>query len=276
MLMSVSFPKKRGKDMDIIVLIKQVPDTTEVKIDKKKGTMIREGVPTIINPDDTHAIEEALRLRDKLGGKVTVLTMGPPQAIEALQEASAMGTDENILLTDKAFAGADTWATSYTLAAAIKKIGKFDLIICGRQAIDGDTAQIGPQVAEHLDLPQITYVKDIEIEGTALRVEKVMENGIQKIETSLPALVTVIKDLNKPRYPTVGGVVEACRERDYTIWGADDIDADPNELGLQGSPTQVRKVFSPEPHAEGIILQGSVEEMVKELVTKLKEDSVLR
>ncbi len=261
--------------MNIIVLIKQVPDTTEVKIDKKTGTLIREGVPTIINPDDTHAIEEALKLRDELGGKVTVLTMGPPQAKEALQEARAMGTDENILLTDKAFAGADTWATSYTLATAIKKIGKFDLIICGRQAIDGDTAQIGPQVAEHLDLPQITYVRDIEIEGATLKVERVMEDGFEKIETCLPALITVIKDLNKPRYPTVRGVVEACLETDYTIWSAKDIEADPTRIGLKGSPTQVKKIFTPEPHAEGLMLKGSVEEMVKELVNKLKEDNIV-
>lgn len=261
--------------MDIIVLIKQVPDTTEVKIDKKTGTLIREGVPTIINPDDTHAIEEALRLRDEFGGKVTVLTMGPPQAKEALQEARAMGTDENILLTDKAFAGADTWATSYTLATAIKKIGKFDLIICGRQAIDGDTAQIGPQVAEYLDLPQITYVRNIEIEGTTLRLERVMEDGFEKIEASLPALITVIRDLNKPRYPTVRGVVDACRETDYTLWDAKDIEADPTKIGLKGSPTQVKKVFSPEPHAEGVVFKGSVEEMVKELVSKLKEDNIV-
>jgi len=262
--------------MNIIVLIKQVPDTTDVKIDKKTGTLIREGVPSIINPDDKHAIEEALQLREKYGGKVTVLSMGPPQALDALREAKAMGTDDNILLSDRAFAGADTWATSYTLATAIKKIGEFDLIICGRQAIDGDTAQVGPQVAECLGLPQITYVRMLEIEDKTLKVERALEDGFEKIETTIPALITVIKDLNKPRYPSVRGIVEACREAEYPIWTAKDIDADPKKIGLEGSPTQVRRSFAPEPHGEGIILKGSIEEMASDLVMRLKDDNVVR
>lgn len=262
--------------MNIIVLIKQVPDTTDVRIDPKTGTLIREGVPSIINPDDKHAIEEALHLREKYGGKVTVLSMGPPQALDALREAKAMGTDDNILLSDRAFAGADTWATSYTLATAIKNVGEFDLIICGRQAIDGDTAQVGPQVAECLGLPQITYVRKMEIEGKKLNAERALEDGFERIETTLPALITVIKDLNKPRYPSVKGIVEACREAEFPVWTAKDIAADPKKIGLEGSPTQVKRSFAPEPHGEGIILEGNVEEMAKDLVSRLKDDNVVR
>jgi electron transfer flavoprotein beta subunit len=262
--------------MNIIVLIKQVPDTTDVRIDPKTGTLIREGVPSIINPDDKHAIEEALRLKEKYGGKVTVLTMGPPQALDALREAKAMGTDENILLSDRAFAGADTWATSYTLATAIKKVGDYDLIICGRQAIDGDTAQVGPQIAECLDLPQITYVRKMEIQGKKLKAERALEDGFEKIEATLPALITVIKDLNKPRYPSVRGIVEACREAEFPVWTARDIDADPKKIGLEGSPTQVKRSFAPEPHGGGIILEGNVEQMANDLVSRLKDDNVVR
>ncbi len=261
--------------MNIVVLIKQVPDTTDVKMDKKTGTLIREGVPSIINPDDKHAIEEALRLREKFGGKVTVISMGPPQALDALREAKAMGTDENVLLSDRAFAGADTWATSYTLATAIKNAGEYDLIMCGRQAIDGDTAQVGPQVAECLGLPQVTYVRKLEIEGKTLKAERALEDGFEKIETTLPALITVIAEINKPRYPSVKGIVEACREAEYPVWTAKDIKADPSKIGLDGSPTQVKRSFAPEPHGEGIILEGSTEEMAKDLVSKLKDDNVV-
>lgn len=261
--------------MNIVVLIKQVPDTTDVKIDPKTGTLIREGVPSIINPDDKHAIEEALRLKEEFGGKVTVISMGPPQAMDALRESKAMGVDDNILLSDRAFAGADTWATSYTLASAIKKVGDYDLIICGRQAIDGDTAQVGPQVAECLNLPQITYVRKIEIDGKTIRAERTLEDGFEKIETTLPALITVIKDLNKPRYPSVRGIVEACREAEYPIWTAKEIEADPNKIGLEGSPTQVRRSFAPEPHGAGLILEGTTEQMAKDLVAKLKDDNVV-
>ena len=261
--------------MNIVVLIKQVPDTTDVKIDKKTGTLIREGVPSIINPDDKHAIEEALKLKEQFGGKVTVLSMGPPQALDALRESKAMGVDDNILLSDRAFAGADTWATSYTLATAIKKVGDFDLIICGRQAIDGDTAQVGPQVAECLNLPQVTYVRKLEIDGKKMNVERALEDGFERIETTLPALITVIKDLNKPRYPSVRGIVEACREAEYPVWTAKDIDAEPSKIGLEGSPTQVKRSFAPEPHGEGIMLEGTPEGMAKDLVMRLKDDNVV-
>lgn len=262
--------------MKMIVCIKQVPDTTDVKIDPKTGTLIREGVPSIINPDDKHAIEEALRLKEKFGGKVTVISMGPPQADDALREALAMGVDETILLCDRAFAGADTLATSYTLATAVQKIGDYDIIICGRQAIDGDTAQIGPQMAEYLGVPQVTYVRDVEIKGKNLTVERALEDGYEKIETSLPALITVIKDLNKPRYPSVGGIVEAYREREVKIWTVKEVAADPSKIGLEGSPTQVKRTFAPEPKGEGEIISGTAEEASKTLLQKLRDKNVIR
>ena len=261
--------------MNIIVCIKQVPDTTDVKIDQKTGTLIREGVPSIVNPDDKHAVEEALRLKEKFGGKVTALCMGPPQADDALREVSAMGVDDLILLSDRAFAGADTWATSYALGEAIKKI-EYDLVICGREAIDGDTAQIGPQLAGCLDIPQITYVKKVEIGDGKILCERALEDGYEKIEASLPALITVIGDLNKPRYPSVGGIVTAYREREVKVWNAEFIGADPELLGLKGSPTEVRKTFAPEPKGDGEILEGSTDEVAKQLVTKLVEKNILR
>jgi len=261
--------------MDIIVCVKQVPDTTDVKIDPKTGTLIREGVPSIINPDDKHAIEEALVLRDKFGGKVTVLSMGPPQAEDALREASAMGVDEMVLLCDRAFAGADTWATSYTLGEAAKKLG-YDLVICGREAIDGDTAQIGPQMAEHLGVPQVTYVRKVEVGDGKIICERALEDGYERLEASLPALITVISDLNKPRYPSIRGIVEAYREKEVKVWTAEDINADPASIGLDGSPTNVKRSFAPEPKGEGEVLEGSVEEVSNQLVAKLKEKNVLR
>lgn len=261
--------------MDIVVCIKQVPDTTDVKIDPKTGTLIREGVPSIVNPDDKHAIEEALRLREKFGGKVTALSMGPPQAEDALREASAMGVDEMVLLCDRAFAGADTWATSYTLGEAAKKIG-YDLVICGREAIDGDTAQIGPQMAEHLGVPQITYVKKVEVGDGKIICERALEDGYERIEASLPALITVISDLNKPRYPSVRGIVEAYREKEVKTWTAEDICADKACIGLDGSPTTVKRTFAPEPKGESEVLEGGTAEVCQQLVARLKDKNVLR
>ncbi len=263
--------------MKIIVCIKQVPDTTDVKIDPKTGTLIREGVPSIINPDDKHAIEEALRLKAKFGGTVTVISMGPPQAKTALREAYAMGVDDTILLSDRAFAGADTWATAYTLAAGVKKIGEFDLILCGLQAIDGDTAQIGPQLADSLDIPQITYVQELELEGETIRLHRALEDGYMVLETKLPVLVTAIKDLNEPRYPTVAGIVKAHREHKITVWNAQDIGADEEKIGLPGSPTQVKRSFAPQSKRAGELLAGdSVSEKVKKLVDRLEDRNVLR
>jgi electron transfer flavoprotein beta subunit len=262
--------------MDIIVCIKQVPDTNDVRIDEKKGTLIREGVPSIINPDDKHAIEEALRIREKEGGKITVLTMGPPQADDALREAMAMGADEAILLTDRAFAGSDTWATAYSIGKAVQAIGHFDLIIAGRQAIDGDTAQVGPQMAEYLELPQITYARKIDIDGGKARVERALEDGHETLETTLPAVITVIGDLNDPRYPSIKGIVTAYREKEVGKMTAADLDADEAKIGLKGSPTQVKKTFVMVPKREGEIIEGSAAESVSTLIERLQDRNVLR
>lgn len=262
--------------MNIIVLIKQVPDTTDVKIDKKTGNLIREGIPTIINPDDVHALEEALRLKEKLGGKVTAISMGPSQAIDVLQEAISMGIDEGILLTDEAFAGADTLATAYTLGRCIEKIGRYELIICGHQAIDGDTAQVGPQVAEYLDIPQVTYVRDIAVNRKKLIAERVVEDGYEKIECSIPALVTVIKEINKPRYPNINKVMHACNEEaEIKIWNAGDIGAKMDKTGLTGSPTNVKQVFTPEHKRKGETLSGSKDSIAQALLDRLKGKNII-
>ena len=260
--------------MDIIVCAKQVPDTTNIKIDPKKGTLIREGVPSIMNPDDKHALEAALNL--KKDGKVTVLSMGPPQAEDALREALAMGADEAILLCDIKFAGSDTWATANAIAAAIKKIGNYDLILCGRQAIDGDTAQVGPQMAEQLNLPQVTYVRKIEANGNKLTVERVLEDGYEIVEANLPALLTCVKEINAPRYPNLLGIQRAYREKKVKTWTAADVDADESKVGLTSSPTNVVKSFTPQPKGSGVILEGSISDVSKKIIGILKEKEIIQ
>lgn len=261
--------------MKIVVCIKQVPNTNEVKIDQKTGTLIRDGVPSIINPDDKNAIEEALVLKKEKGATVTILCMGPPQADFALREALAMGADEAILLSDRAFAGADTWATSYALSMAIKKIGDYDLIFCGRQAIDGDTAQVGPELAETLDLPQVTYVRKIvSIDKHKAVVERAMEDGYEVIEVKMPAVLTAVKELNMPRYPSANGIVEAFDVKKVQLWTAADIQADVERLGLKGSPTQVKRTFAPPVKGAGKMLEGSVKDKARVLVLDLKAKHV--
>ncbi|MBW1721951.1 MAG: electron transfer flavoprotein subunit beta/FixA family protein [Deltaproteobacteria bacterium] len=259
--------------MKIIVLVKQVPDTTEVKLDPKTGNLIREGIKSIINPDDLHALEAAVGIREQVGGRVIALSMGPPQAIDALSEAMGMGADECILLTDRAFAGADTWATSTTLGLAMEKIGDFDLVIAGRQAIDGDTAQIGPQVAEYLHIPHVTYVFEIEaVRKKSLIVKRRLEDGFERIQCALPALLTVIGEMNTPRYPHVAALIEACREKaPIRVWNAADIGAQVRQVGLEGSLTHVIRTFAPKARREGEILEGSARETVETLVEKLRE-----
>jgi len=263
--------------MDIIVCIKQVPDTTDVKIDPKTGTLIREGVPSIVNPDDKHAIEEALKLREKHGGKVTAISMGPPQAVVALREVYAMGVDEAILVSDRMFAGSDTWATAYAIGQAVKKIAKYDIIFCGRQAIDGDTAQIGPQLAELLDIPQVTYVTHVEPKGDKLLVHRALEDGHMNLEVPKPALLTAIKELNEPRYPSMGGIVKAHRDYQVKVWTGADVAASPNMTGIPGSPTKVKRTFAPEPKGKVEMIEGdSGAVKVGNLVTKLKDKNVVR
>lgn len=260
--------------MDIVVCIKQVPDTTEVKINPETNTLIREGVPSIVNPFDENAVEAALQLKEKHGGKVTVITMGPPQAAEALRTTIAMGADEAFLISDRAFAGSDTWATSYTLAQTIKKLGKFDLILCGKQAIDGDTAQVGPGIAEWLGIPQVTFVVKLEVNGTKLKAERLLEEVNEIVECPLPAVVTVVKQMNEPRMPSLKGMLRAKKMEIKTLT-AKDIEADPNNIGLSGSPTNVVKIFTPPPKGGGEILTGEPEEIVDKLITKIKERKII-
>ena len=258
--------------MNIIVCIKQVPETTEVRINPETNTLIREGVKSIINPFDMYAIEEAVRLKEKFGGKATVITMGPPQAEAALKEALSMGIDEGILISDRAFAGSDTWATSYTLASAIRKIGNFDLILCGKQASDGDTAQVGPGISAHLDIPQVTYVKKIEeVKNSSMRVERMMEEGYEVIETPLPALLTVVKEINEPRLPSLKGMLRA-KSAKITVWGQKELTLDPQGIGLCGSPTQVVKIFTPAPRVGGQMLAGDAPEVAEKLVALLRDE----
>lgn len=262
--------------MNIVVCIKQVPDTTEVKLDPVTGTLKREGLPSIINPDDKAGIEAALVLKEKNNAHVTVLTMGPPQADLALREALAMGADEAILLSDRVFGGADTWATSSTLAGALKKL-KYDVIITGRQAIDGDTAQVGSQIAEHLNIPQVSYVEKIETEGDKLILQRQFEDMYHVLEAKTPVLLTVLSELNVPRYMTVGGVYEAYREKEVKVWSYEDIKdfVDVANLGLKGSPTKVKKSFAKSAKAMGELHEVDSDEAVRIIMRKLEEKYVI-
>ncbi|MEI6514388.1 MAG: electron transfer flavoprotein subunit beta/FixA family protein [bacterium] len=257
--------------MRYVVCIKQVPETTDVKINPETNTLMRDGVVSIINPFDMYAIEEGLRLKAKTGGTVTVLSMGPPQADAALREAIAMGADDGILLSDRAFAGSDTWATSYTLAMAIRKIGNFDLILCGKQASDGDTAQVGPGIAVHLNLPQITYVRKIEsIDDKTIVAERLMENGYEVIQSPLPCVLTVVKEINEPRLPSLKGKM-AAKKAVIPCWKAADLQCDPKCIGMEGSPTKVVKIFTPPARQGGEMMKGEPSEIVPKLAAKLKD-----
>jgi len=257
--------------MEIIVCIKQVPDTTAVRIDPETRTLVREGVPSIVNPFDMYAIEEGLRLREKHGGRVTAITMGPAQAEAALREGISLGVDEAVHLCDAAFKGSDTLATSYALAMGIKNIGTFDLIICGKQASDGDTAQVGPGIAVHLDLPQVVFVRKIvEIREGRLTAERITEEGFDLVEAPLPAVVTVVKEINEPRMPSLKGKMKA-RKAEVRTWGIQELGLDPGRVGLEGSPTWVERVFSPHQREAGQIWHGEPTELVKRLVGELEK-----
>lgn len=261
--------------MRFVVCIKQVPETTEVRIDPETKTLVREGIPSIINPFDAYAIEEALRFKETHGGTVTVIAMGPPQAEEALKEAVAMGADEAVLLTDQAFRGADTLATARVLAAAIRRLDDVAVVLCGKQAIDGDTAQVGPEVAELLDIPQVTYVRKVcELDQDSITVERMVEGGYTVIRASLPVLLTVVKDINEPRLPSLRGIMRAKRT-DITSWGLSDLDLDQSQVGLDGSPTQVVKVFTPQLAARGEMIEGEPAEQARALVTRLRDAGVV-
>ena len=264
--------------MKIVVCAKQVPDTTEVKLDPKTNTLIRDGVPSIINPDDKAGIEAALQLKEKVGGTVTVISMGPPQADAALREALAMGCDEAILVTDRAFGGADTWATSSTIAAALKKID-YDIIITGRQAIDGDTAQVGPQIAEHLGIHQVSYAEEIvdAAEGKVV-VKRQFEDRYHVIEVKTPCLITALAELATPRYMTVHGIFDAYREKEVKVWTLEELKdtVDMANIGLKGSPTNVKQSFTKQAKGKGLYYKDlSAEEAVETIVAKLEERHII-
>ena len=264
--------------MKIVVCAKQVPDTTEVKLDPKTNTLIRDGVPSIINPDDKAGIEAALQLKEKVGGTVTVISMGPPQADAALREALAMGCDDAILVTDRAFGGADTWATSSTIAAALKKLD-FDVIITGRQAIDGDTAQVGPQIAEHLGIPQVSYAEEIlEASDDKLVVKRQFEDRYHVIEIKTPCLITALSELATPRYMTVHGIFDAYREKEVKVWTLEELKdtVDMANIGLKGSPTNVKQSFTKQAKGKGLYYKDlSPEEAVETIVAKLEERHII-
>lgn len=246
--------------MEILVCVKQVPDTAEVKIDPEKHTVIRAGVPNIFNPFDQNALEAALQLKDSQGARVTLLSMGPPQAEDVLREGLAMGADDAYLLTDRKVGGSDTLATGYCLAQAIKKVAElqgieqFDVVLCGKQAIDGDTAQVGPQIATELGIPQITYAAEINVDGTTVRVKQQNEEGYIVTEAQFPVLITAVKELNEPRFPTIRGTMKA-KKREIPHLSADDIKVDETKIGLKGSPTMVRKIFTPPQRTQGLVIK---------------------
>lgn len=254
--------------MNIAVCVKQVPDTMNVRIDPETNTLIRDGVPSILNPFDEFAIEEGLRIREQYGGRVTIISMGPPQAKDILRTALAMGADEVLLLSDREFAGADTLATSYTLSRAIEKNGDIDLVITGKQAIDGDTAQVGPGIASRLGFSQLTYVSKVEsIDPGAgkIVVDRLLDGGVERVEAQLPVLLTVVKDINVPRQPSILKMKKA-RNIEIPVWGASEIEADPDQIGQRGSPTWVDRIFSPESKPRGEMVTGDTEEVSKRFI----------
>ena len=264
--------------MKIVVCMKQVPASSKVDIDPETGAMKRMSGETRTNPYDLFALETALQIREKVGGTVTVLTMGPPQAEEMMRDAYTMGADDAVILSDRKFAGADVLATSYALAQGIQVIGGADLIICGRQTTDGDTAQVGPQIAEKLDLPQVTYAGKIEKEGNVLKIQRLMEDGYMTVEVQTPCLITCVKELNVPRYLTVKGILE-CYDKPIEVLDyealKDEPLIDPSTIGLKGSPTNIFRSFTPPQKGAGQMLGGSSEEAVNELVRQLVKKHVI-
>lgn len=261
--------------MNIVVCLKQVPGTTEVKIDPETNTLIRQDIESVVNPFDSYALEEGVRLKEQYGGKVIAISMGPPQAEAVLREAISVGADEATLVSDNVFAGSDTWATAYTLAKAIKKLRQYDLIICGRQTIDGDTGQVSPELSEVMSLPFIAYVSKVEeIDNKHIQVRRMVEEGYEVIEASLPAVITVVKEINIPRLPSLRGLAKS---RSVTIptWTAAELGIDKTLVGLSGSATRVVKIFFPDRVSHSEMLHGDVDSQVDALVAKLKEIKVV-
>lgn len=261
--------------MNVVVCLKQVPDTADVKINPDTNTLIRYGIKNITNPFDTYALEEGVRLKERFGGKVTAISMGPPQAEPMLREAIACGADEAVLLSDRAFAGADTLATSFTLAWAVKKLSPYDLVICGRQTVDGDTGQVGPEMAEMLDVPFLAYVSEVQqVSGDGLRVKRMVEDGYEVIESPMPAVISVVKEINKPRLPSLRGQMRA-RSAAVQFWSIKELGVPPEAVGLSGSATKVIKIFYPKRENRAQILAGTPENQVISLLEKLRESGII-
>lgn len=261
--------------MNIVVLVKVVPGTTEVKMNKETNTLIREGVQQVVNPYDEYAVEEGLRLRERLGGKVIVLNMGAPHMLDVVRQTIEVGVDGVIQVSDRAVAASDTWATSYVLAEAIRKVGDVGIVLAGKQAIDGDTAQTGPGVAEKLGWPHVAFVRRLrEVSWEKMVVERMTEDGYEVVETTMPCLITVVKDINTPRVPSLKGKM-AAKRADIPVWSAADLDLDTSLVGLAGSPTKVHRTFVPERRRTGSVLEGDARVQAAQLVEKLREMKVL-
>lgn len=255
--------------MNTVVCLKQVPGTTEVKIDPETNTLRREGIENVVNPFDAYALEEAVRLRERFGGTVTAISMGPPQAEAMLREAVSCGADEAVLISDRSFAGSDTLATSYTLSRAVARL-EYDLVVCGRQTIDGDTGQVGPEMSEMLGVPFVAYVSKVrDIAEGRMTAERMVEDGHEVVEALLPAVITVVKEINVPRLPSLRGKMKA-RKMEIPVWTAADLAVDEASVGLAGSPTAVVKVFFPRRQSDGEVLEGDAGEQVERLVEKLR------
>jgi electron transfer flavoprotein beta subunit len=261
-----------------IVCVKPVPDPrhwSELALDSATKTLRREGIPSVLNPLDKHALEEALRIKERLGDTVTAISMAPLTATESLREAIAIGADDAVLLSDKSFAGADTLATAYVLAAAIKKLGKFDLILCGNQSLDGGTGQVGPEIAEFLGVPHVTYARKIEIlERGIVRVERALEYGYMVIEARMPLVLSVVKEINVPRHVSLMRISEAM-QAEVRVWTSRDLDLDSSRIGLSGSPTQVADLFLPVMKRRGEMMSGAPDAVSKLLIQRLRELGVL-
>ncbi|MFC2060379.1 electron transfer flavoprotein subunit beta/FixA family protein [Chloroflexota bacterium] len=261
--------------MNIVVCLKQVPATSKVKIDPQTNTLVRGGIENVINPFDAYALEEGVRIKERCGGKVTAITMGPPQADGMLREAISTGADEAILLSDSAFAGADTLATASTLARAMDKLQDYDLVICGRQTIDGDTGQVGPELAEMLGIPFVAYVSEIEeISRGYMRVKRMVEEGHEVIETPLPAVITVVKEINVPRLPSLRGLARS-KNAVIPVWTAQELDVAKDMVGLSGSATRVIKIFFPQRVSQSEMLQGTPESQTESLIDKLRDVKII-
>jgi electron transfer flavoprotein alpha/beta subunit len=258
--------------MDIVVCIKQVPETSDVGWDSTTGSLIREGVEGVLNPNDKNALEAALQIREHHGGEITALSMGPRQAEDALREALSMGVDTAILLNDRILAGSDTLSTSYALHSAIKKISHFDLILCGKESWDAMTAHVGPQLSELLNLPQLTYATEITIHNNSVRIKQKLEDGFRIVESPFPALITVEKEINQPRIPSMESIMNAYRDKEVHVWTHEDLGEDTTHFGLQGSPTQSRKVYIKKVQKGKVtMLEGKSDEIARNLIQLLKQ-----